>query len=89
MTSSSMRPVAALVLALAATTCHHAGRRPSGLAPDRAAADGASAIPAVHRDSAVAVRAAPRSTTASLVDTLVTRRPDYRLLVHALARYRA
>ncbi|HUX34436.1 MAG TPA: L,D-transpeptidase family protein, partial [Gemmatimonadaceae bacterium] len=47
------------------------------------------AIPAVHRDSAVAVRAAPRSTTASLVDTLVTRRPDYRLLVHALARYRA
>jgi len=86
-----MRPVAApvLVLALAATTCHHAGRRRSDLAPDRAAAEGASAIPAVPRDSGITVRAAPRYTTASLVDTLVTRRPDYRVLVHALARYRA
>lgn len=84
-----MRPVAALAVALVATTCHRAGRFPSGLVPDRAAAGGASAIPAVPRETGVAVRVALRYSPAALVDSLVTRRADYRLLVHALARYRA
>ena len=85
MRSSSMRRSVALVFLLASTTCHPAGLREPEPARDGAAAERASAIPTARDAPALA---AVRDSLAWLVDTIVIRRPDYRLLLHALSRYR-
>ncbi len=78
------RPTAALMLGLVVAACHTgAGTRP---VPEQGPSAGA--VRAIA--SAATLAAAPASDSlAALVDVLVARRPDYRALIHALARYRA
>jgi L,D-transpeptidase YcbB len=81
MSPSRARPLATSLLLVLATTCNHPARRSS--APGPAAADSVRAIP-IRRPAPPTVHA----PVGFPIDTLAVRRPDYRNLLHALARYR-
>ena len=83
MSPTRARPLAALLLLVFATTCQPAARTTPAPAPAPAAAGPVHTI--ATRDPRPPTA---RSSAARIVDTLAGRRPDYRALLHALARYR-
>lgn len=83
MSLSRARPLVVLLLIAIAAVCQPGARTSHVPAPAPPVADTVRTIP-VRRPAPPTVRAPVRV----LIDSLALRRPDYRFLLHALARYR-